>query len=107
MLRAALVAGWRGLFLGKKPSSIVNGAIRTSRGCAVAHHFYPLIINSYVLQRKNDNKDVDRCAGRFGGERCWRLTKPSPNKSPEIPSLSNGKDAASPPLVVVGGITFY
>ena len=29
------------------------------------------------------------------------------NKSPEIPSLSNGVDAASPPLVVVGGITFY
>jgi hypothetical protein len=29
------------------------------------------------------------------------------NKSPEIPSLSNGVDAVSPPLVVVGGITFY
>jgi hypothetical protein len=29
------------------------------------------------------------------------------NKSPEIPSLSNGVDAASPPLVVVGGIAFY
>jgi hypothetical protein len=28
-------------------------------------------------------------------------------KSPEIPSLSNGVDAASPPLVVVGGIAFY
>jgi hypothetical protein len=28
------------------------------------------------------------------------------NKSPEIPSLSNGVDAASPPLVVVGGIAF-
>ena len=28
------------------------------------------------------------------------------NKSPEIPSLSNGMDATSPPLVVVGGITF-
>jgi len=27
-------------------------------------------------------------------------------KSPEIPSLSNGVDAASPPLVVVGGIDF-
>ena len=27
-------------------------------------------------------------------------------KSPEIPSLSNGMDAASPPLVVVGGIAF-
>jgi hypothetical protein len=27
-------------------------------------------------------------------------------KSPEIPSLSNGVDAASPPLVVVGGIAF-
>jgi hypothetical protein len=26
------------------------------------------------------------------------------DKSPEIPSLSNGVDAASPPLVVVGGI---
>jgi hypothetical protein len=29
------------------------------------------------------------------------------NKSPEIPSLSNGVDAVSPLLVVVGGITFY
>jgi len=29
------------------------------------------------------------------------------NKSPEIPSLSNGVDAASPLLVVVGGIAFY
>ena len=29
------------------------------------------------------------------------------DKSPEIPSLSNGADAASPPLVVVGGIAFY
>jgi hypothetical protein len=29
------------------------------------------------------------------------------DKSPEIPSLSNGVDAVSPPLVVVGGITFY
>jgi hypothetical protein len=28
------------------------------------------------------------------------------DKSPEIPSLSNGVDAASPPLVVVGGIAF-
>jgi hypothetical protein len=27
-------------------------------------------------------------------------------KSPEIPSLSNGIDAASPLLVVVGGIAF-
>jgi hypothetical protein len=27
------------------------------------------------------------------------------DKSPEIPSLSNGVNAASPPLVVVGGIT--
>ncbi len=27
-------------------------------------------------------------------------------KSPEIPSLSNGVDAASPLLVAVGGITF-
>jgi hypothetical protein len=38
---AALVAGWRGLLLGKKPSSIVDGAIRTSRG-TVAHHVYTL-----------------------------------------------------------------
>jgi hypothetical protein len=37
ILLAALVAGWRGLFLEKKPLSIVNGAIRTSRGWAVAH----------------------------------------------------------------------
>jgi hypothetical protein len=29
------------------------------------------------------------------------------DKSPEIPSLSNGVDAASHPLVVVGGIAFY
>jgi hypothetical protein len=29
------------------------------------------------------------------------------DKSPEIPSLSNGVDAASPPLVLVGGIAFY
>jgi hypothetical protein len=29
------------------------------------------------------------------------------DKSPEIPCLSNGVDAASPPLVVVGGIAFY
>jgi hypothetical protein len=28
-------------------------------------------------------------------------------KSPEIPSLSIGVDAASLPLVVVGGIAFY
>ena len=28
-------------------------------------------------------------------------------KSPEIPSLSNGVDAAPPLLVVVGGIAFY
>ncbi len=74
----------------------VDGAIRTSRGWAVAHHFYPRIINSYVLLRKNDDEDVNRFAGRFGWE-----------KSPEIPSLSNGVDAASPPLVVVGGIAFY
>ncbi len=36
-----------------------------------------------------------RCGTIFGVE-----------KSPEIPSLSNGLDAASPPLVVVGGIAF-
>jgi hypothetical protein len=29
------------------------------------------------------------------------------DKSHEIPSLSNGVDAAFPPLVVVGGIAFY
>jgi hypothetical protein len=29
------------------------------------------------------------------------------NKSPKIPSLSNGVDAISPLLVMVGGITFY
>ena len=29
------------------------------------------------------------------------------NKSPEIPSFNIGMDAASPPLVVVGGIAFY
>jgi hypothetical protein len=29
------------------------------------------------------------------------------NKAPKIPSLSNGVDAASPSLVVVGGIAFY
>jgi len=28
------------------------------------------------------------------------------DKSPEIPSLSNGVEASSPPLVVVGGIAF-
>jgi hypothetical protein len=28
-------------------------------------------------------------------------------KSPEIHSLSNGVDVASPPLVVVGGIAFF
>ena len=67
ILLAALVAGWRGSFLGKKPSSIVNGAIRTSRGWAVAHHFYPRITNSYVSLRKNDDEDVNRFAGRFGG----------------------------------------
>jgi len=92
ILLAALVAGWRGSFLGKKPSSIVDGAIRTSRGWAVAHHFYPQITNSYVSLRKNDDEDVNRFARRFLG---W-------DKSPEIPSLSNGVDAASPPLMVVG-----
>jgi hypothetical protein len=64
---AALVAGWRGSFLGKKPSSIVDGAIRTSRGWTVAHHFYPRIASSYVLLRKNDYEDVNHVVGRFGG----------------------------------------
>ncbi len=65
---AALVAGWRGSFLGKKPSSIVDGAIRTSRGWAVAHHFYPQSTSSYVSLRKNDYKDVNHVVGQFGGE---------------------------------------
>ena len=55
-----------GLVPGEKPSSIVDGAIRTSRGWAVAHHFYPRITNSYVSLRKNDDEDVNRFAGRFG-----------------------------------------
>jgi ABC-type thiamine transport system substrate-binding protein len=71
ILLAALVAGRRGLFLGKKPLSIFDhdsfdGAIRTSRGWAVAHHFYPRITNSYVPLRKNDDEDVNRFARRFG-----------------------------------------
>ena len=46
---AALIAGRRrGLFPGKKPLSI-DGIVRTSRRCAVAHHFYPQFINSYVV----------------------------------------------------------
>ena len=62
----ALVAGWRGLFLGKKSSSIVN-VIETSRRRAVAHHFYPRRTNSEVSLRKNDDgEDVNRVAGRFG-----------------------------------------
>ena len=68
ILLAALVTGWRGSFLGKKPSSIVDGAIRTSRGWAVAHHFYPRSTSSYVLLRKNDYEDVNHVVGRFGGE---------------------------------------
>jgi hypothetical protein len=68
---AALVARWRGSFLGEKPSSIFDhdsfdGAIRMSRGWAVAHHFYPRITNSYVSLRKNDDEDVNRFTGRFG-----------------------------------------
>ncbi len=63
ILLAALVAGRRGSFLGKKPLSIGDGAIRTSRGWAVAHHFYPWITNSYVSLCKNNDKDVNRFAG--------------------------------------------
>ena len=66
ILLAALVAGWRCSFLGEKPSSIIDGVIRTSRGWVVAHHFYPRITNSYVSLRKNDDEDVNRFAGRFG-----------------------------------------
>jgi hypothetical protein len=50
---AALIAGRRrGSFLGKKPSS-VDGIARTSRRCALAHHFYPQFINSYVGDVEN------------------------------------------------------
>jgi hypothetical protein len=50
---AALVAGRRrGSFLGKKPSS-VDGIVRTSQRCAVAHHFYPRFIYSYVGDVEN------------------------------------------------------
>ena len=67
ILLAALVAGRRrGSFLGKKPTS-GDGIVRTSRRCAVAHHFYPRNTNSYVLLRKNDDEDVNRFAGRFWG----------------------------------------
>jgi len=53
ILLAALVAGRRrGSFLGKKPTS-VDGIVRTSRRCAVAHHFYPQFINSYVGDVEN------------------------------------------------------
>jgi hypothetical protein len=45
-----LILGGRGSFLGEKPSSIIDGAIRTSRW-AVAHHFYPRSTNSDVLLR--------------------------------------------------------
>ena len=59
-------AGWRGSFLGEKPSSIVDSAIRTSWRWTVAHHFYPHSTNSDVSLRKNDNKDFNRVAGKFG-----------------------------------------
>jgi hypothetical protein len=95
------------LFLGEKPSSIVDGAIRTSRGWAIAHHFYPRITNSYVSLRKNDDEDINRVAGRFGtGINPRKSPAWDWDKSPEIPSLSNGVNAASPPLVVVGGIAY-
>ena len=49
----ALVAGRRrGSFLGKKASS-VDGIIRTSRRCAIAHHLYPRFIYSYVGDVEN------------------------------------------------------
>ena len=91
ILLTALVAGWRGLFLGEKPSSIVDCAIRMSQGWAVAHHFYPRITNSYVLLRKMTTRMSTALQDGLG----WV-------KSPEIPSLSNGVNAVSPPLVVVG-----
>jgi hypothetical protein len=65
---AALVAGWRGSFLGEKPSSVVDGAIRTSRRWAVAHHVTLKRIDSYgedvgkdMMMRTSTNK-----MGRFG-----------------------------------------
>jgi hypothetical protein len=61
---AALEAGLRGSFLGEKPLSI-DGAIRTSQRWAVAHHFYPRNMNSYVSLRKKDDEDINRFAGQF------------------------------------------
>jgi hypothetical protein len=67
ILLAALVAGWRGSFLGEKPSSIVDSAVRMSRQ-AVAHHFTLKRIDSYgegvgknMMMRTSTNK-----MGRFG-----------------------------------------
>jgi hypothetical protein len=61
---------------------------------------YPWVLIPTLGDVEKWNKDVDRIAGRFWGGI-------NPQKSPEIPSLSNSVDAVSPPLVVVGGITFY
>ena len=101
------------MFLGKQPFGI-NGANsnRTSWGLVaflllcvkrdkvtrgrevIVAQFYPLLYNSYIKRRRKiDYEDVNRFARRFG-----KIV---------ILSLSNGADATSPPLVVVGGITFY
>ena len=63
----------------------------------VAHHFYTRSTASDVLLR---GKMTTRTSTALRDDLGW-------DKSPEIPSLSNGADAASPPLVVVGGIAFY
>jgi len=58
--------------------------------------FVPSGIDSYGGRRRKMTRGRQPRSGTIWG--C--------NKSPEIPSLSNGVDAASPPLVVVGGIAF-
>jgi hypothetical protein len=45
------------------------------------------------MEEKYVDEDVDQVNGTIWGD--------------GVPSLSNGGYAASPPLVVVGGITFY
>ena len=54
ILLAALVVGWRGLFLGKKPSSIVDGAIITV-GC---NYISIVVKNSLVQSTWNSWRDT-------------------------------------------------